>query len=221
MFAFPPNHVREASQFDHASSAEHWRPHAGRRLLGLVRPRERLRYRWQLFVPEVFASSLDRRSRNQRVSIPVETGGVRDRPWTPSMPRRCPAVTPDCHRRRPGRTARDARKDPASILGRAAATSSEWALPCPEPAVDEACTMCTSHMERKTPQTASASGGDRGRLSERRPRPRRTDHRRGGRDCRLQSFESRTGRIARPILTREALRVTLPRSTVGIQSWVV
>ena len=43
-------------------------------LLALLRPREQLRYRWQLYVPNVFTSCLGRRTRNQTFNIPVETG---------------------------------------------------------------------------------------------------------------------------------------------------
>jgi hypothetical protein len=54
-----PNHEQRASQFNHAP---HRRALAsscrGDGSLGLIRPRERLRYRWQLLFPEVFASSL-------------------------------------------------------------------------------------------------------------------------------------------------------------------
>jgi hypothetical protein len=42
--------------------------------LALLRPREQLRYRWQLYVPNVFTSCLGRRTRNQTFNIPVETG---------------------------------------------------------------------------------------------------------------------------------------------------
>ena len=42
--------------------------------MALVRPREQLRYRWQLYVPNVFTSCLGRRTRNQTFNVPVETG---------------------------------------------------------------------------------------------------------------------------------------------------